>query len=107
MHLLPERCATRGGDVGKFGLRVRRHDAPAIKQEIIDERDGLSGARSGDRQDVPVIIDTDELVTERADENLSARIARVIFERLALQYDLRRLPARLRRCLLLQIARTK
>ena len=54
-----------------------------------------------------VIVDADELVAERADENLSARIARVIFKRLALQYDFRRLPSRLRGCLLLQIARTQ
>src|ERR1700726_4873941 len=105
MDLLPERGAPGSGDIGELGLRVCRHDAPPIEQEIIDERDGLSGARSGDGQDVPVIIDPDELVAERANENLPARIAWVIFERLALQYDLRRLPARLRRCLLFQIAR--
>src|SRR6185437_14133298 len=103
MHLLPKRRAPGSGDVGEFGLRVRRHNAPAIEQEIIDECDGLARARPGDRQDVPVILDPDELIAERADENLSARITRVIVERLALQYDLRRLPARLRGGLLLQI----
>src|ERR1700686_575348 len=107
MHLLSEGRAPRGCDIGEFGLWVRRHDAPAIEQEIIDERDGLSRARPGYGQDMAVILDPDELVAERADENLSARIARVIFECLALQYDFRRLPARLRRCLLLQIARAE
>ena len=67
MDLLPERGAPGGGDVGEFGLRVRRHDAAAIEQKIVDERDGLARARTGDGQDVPVILDPDELGAERAD----------------------------------------
>ena len=107
MDLLPERGAPGSALSWRFGFRVRRHNAPAIEQKIIDERDGFSGARTGDRQDVTVIRYPDELVAERADKFFPPGLARVIFERPALQYDFRPLPSRLRGRLLLQIARTQ
>ena len=58
-----------------------------------------------DGQNMAVVVDADQLVAERADQDFRARIVRIVGQRLPVQNDLRGLPARLRDGLHAEIAR--
>lgn len=78
IDFLSKLFAAGGGDGGKLGLGVEGEHAAPVKKQVPDQRHRLAGARSGHRQDVAVILDPDELVAERADQDFCSRIIRVV-----------------------------
>jgi hypothetical protein len=104
-HLLAEGGPALGGDIGEFRLRVHRQHAAPVKEQVANQRDRFAAARAGDRQDMAVIANADQLVAKGADQDFSARIVRIVGQRLPLQNVLGGLPARLWNRLHPEIAR--